>query len=78
MDELKIANLYQELMLRKRKVDLELKFKGPNLTINNLATQLHAKINNNNIGGLERTRGGKYNSQVVKGAMYVCHTETFT
>jgi hypothetical protein len=46
LDELEMTNLYQELVLRKREVDLELKFKGPNPTNNNLAIQLHAKINN--------------------------------
>ena len=46
MDELEMANLYQELVLRKHEVDLELKFKGPSPTNNNLAIQLHAKINN--------------------------------
>ena len=46
MDELEMANLYQELVLRKHEVDLELKFKRPSPTNNNLAIQLHAKINN--------------------------------
>ena len=46
MDELEMANLYQEMVLRKHEVDLELKFKGPSPTNNNLAMQLHAKINN--------------------------------
>jgi hypothetical protein len=49
MDELDMARLYQELVLRKREVDLELKFKGPSPTNNNLAIQLHAKINNRNL-----------------------------
>ena len=40
-----MSNLYQELVLRKREVDLKLKFKGPNPTNNNLAIELHAKIN---------------------------------
>ena len=46
MDELQMASLYQELVLRKHEVDLELKFKGPSPTNNTLAIQLHAKINN--------------------------------
>ena len=46
IDELDMVRLYQELVLRKRELDLELKFKGPSLTNNNLAIQLHAKINN--------------------------------
>ena len=39
---------YQQLVLRKREVELEMKFKGPSPTNNNLAIQLHAKINNKN------------------------------
>jgi hypothetical protein len=46
MDELDMARLYQELVLRKREVDLEFNFKGPSSTNNNLAIQLYAKINN--------------------------------
>ena len=48
VDELEMATLYQELVLRKHEVDLEMKFKGPSSTNNNLAIQLHAKINNKN------------------------------
>jgi hypothetical protein len=44
IDELDMARLYQELMLRKREVDLELKFKGPSPTNNNLAMQLHSRF----------------------------------
>ena len=43
-----MANLYQELVLRKHEVDLELKFKGPSPLNNNLAIQLHANINYKN------------------------------
>ena len=43
-----MANLYQELVLRKHEVDLELKFKGPSPLNNNMAIQLHAKINYKN------------------------------
>jgi len=48
MDELDMERLYQELVLRKREVELEMKFKGPSPTNNNLAIQLHAKISNKN------------------------------
>ena len=48
MDELDMERLYQQLVLRKREVELEMKFKGPSPTNNNLAIQLHAKINNKN------------------------------
>jgi hypothetical protein len=48
LDEIEMANLYQELVLRKHEVDLELKFKGPSPLNNNLAIQLHANINYKN------------------------------
>ena len=48
LDELQMAKLYQELVLRKREVELEHKFKGPTPTNNNLAMQLYAKIHNRN------------------------------
>ena len=41
----KLANFYQELVLWKHEVDLELKFKGPSSLNNNSAIQLQAKIN---------------------------------
>ena len=43
-----MADLYQELLLRKHEVELEQKFKGPTPTNNNLAMQLYAKIHNRN------------------------------
>ena len=48
LDELEMANLYQELVLRKHEVELEQKFKGPIPTNNHLAMQLYAKIHNRN------------------------------
>ena len=41
-----MAQLYQELVLRKHEVELERKCKGPTPTNNNLAMQLYAKIHN--------------------------------
>jgi hypothetical protein len=40
MDELEMANLHQELVLKKREVDLKLKFKKYNSTSNNFAMKL--------------------------------------
>jgi hypothetical protein len=48
LDELQMATLYQELVLRKHEVDSEQKFKGPTPTNNNLAIQLYAKIHSRN------------------------------
>jgi hypothetical protein len=48
LDELEMAKLYQELVLRKHEVELEQKFKGPTPTNNHLAMQLYAKIHNRN------------------------------
>ena len=48
LDELGMADLYQEMVLRKHEVELEQKFEGPTPTNNNLAMQLYAKINNRN------------------------------
>jgi hypothetical protein len=48
LDEVEIVNLYQELVLRKREVELEQKFKGPTPTNNKLAMQMYAKVHNRN------------------------------
>ena len=40
LDEVEMAKLYQELVLRKHEVELEQKFKGPTPTNNHLAMQL--------------------------------------
>ena len=48
LDELEMAKLYQELVLRKHEVELEQKFNGPTPTNNNSAMQLYAKIHNRN------------------------------
>ena len=44
LDELEMANLYQELVLRKHEVELVQKCKGPTPMNNHLAMQLYAKI----------------------------------
>ena len=48
LDELGMADLYQELVLRKHEVELEQKFKGPAPTNNHFAMQLYNKIHNKN------------------------------